>query len=109
MLDLGGPNGRELLSGEPSSATGEVVFICALATETLGMITRQLDPRSDVCVIAVDVAGTMVFTTRLGSGEMLVTEGWTPLHEIGWTLDTTLGDVMKVLTEAPAERRALLV
>ncbi len=51
---------RSLLEG-PVNRVGEVVYVCAVPTDTVGWLVAQLDPRGDAVTVAVAIADPFVF------------------------------------------------
>lgn len=80
----------------PRTRTGEVLFVCALATDHVGWLVDQLDPRGETAVFAVAVAEQFIYTTALHRGDIDdETEEWLPLSEFGWDADTTVSEIMQ--------------
>ena len=91
----------EFLGDLMPSPTGEYVFVACLATDTLGWLIDQLNPRGDVLTAVVGVADVMLAATQLASG---ITVDWPPIYELGWTREMTLQDLLQ---RRPSERPLL--
>jgi hypothetical protein len=81
----------------PPNVVGEHVFVCAVASDTLGWLFEQLDERGDAFAAAVSVADPFLFTIPLLYGEQ-ARPSTRPTYRIGtrdYTWATTLGQVMK--------------
>ncbi len=79
--------------------TGEVLFVCVLASDTIGWLMEQMDPRGDVLNAALGVAEVMVLTTQFARGE--TRPDWGSLDEMGWSLDTTMATVAADQSKTP--------
>lgn len=90
----------DVLNVEPT-ATGEVVFVMALASDTLGFFMDQLFDERDALVLCASVAEQGLFTLTLASGKAR-TEGWATPAECGWDRETT---VTQLLVDEAAGRR----
>jgi len=95
---------RRILLDAARSSTGEVAFVVALPTDTLGWLDEQLYDEDDVITIVVPVAEEHLFTPSVGTGPR---EGWTSLVERGWSAETTVSEVMQSLAGKPSEQRRL--
>ncbi|MEU4406200.1 hypothetical protein AB0F88_16890 [Streptosporangium sp. NPDC023963] len=87
----------EGLVSAPVNAVGEVVYICAVMSDTVGWIMDQLDPHGDVVNVAVSVANLMVVTLPFAYGEAVAPEGMVSLGAKSYTLETKLTDVIQDL------------
>ncbi|GIG61412.1 hypothetical protein Lfu02_57840 [Longispora fulva] len=83
----------ELLSG-PRTRTGEVLFICALATDRLGDLADQLHGSGDVAAIVAPVGEDMIWSARLANADDLLEEGHPPEYW-GWSRDMTIAELMR--------------
>jgi hypothetical protein len=64
------PEQVDALLSAPANRVGEVVYVCAVAADTLGWLGAQLDPRgSDTVMIAAAVGETLLFTVALARDE----------------------------------------
>lgn len=76
------PEQIDALLSAPANRVGEVVYVCAVATDTLGWLGAQLDPRgSDTFMIAAAVGEALLFTVALArdeeraeAGDLLITQ-----------------------------------
>ena len=83
---------RSLVSDFSTNAVGEVVYLCAVPSDTLGWIAAQLDPDGDSAVIAASIADEFVFTAGVHVGR----EGTHLLHgRTEHDADTTVGDILR--------------
>lgn len=81
----------------PTNKVGECVYVCAVATDTLGWLFEQLDERGDAFAAAVAVADPFLFTVPLLYGDQARPTARST-YRIGardYTWSTTLGEVMK--------------
>jgi predicted RNase H-like HicB family nuclease len=86
------PTQREDMLDVPRTPSGFVLFVCALPADTIRWITEQLDPRGEVAVVVAPVAEEWVWTSYLANvGDW---QDWRPLEHWGWTLDTTVAEMM---------------
>lgn len=81
---------------------GEVVFVAAVPSDTLGSLMDQLYEADDALVICAAVADRGVFTMTMASGRHEL-EGWDTLDRYGWSRETT---VSQLLVDAARGRRA---
>jgi hypothetical protein len=84
---------RSLLEGPPNRV-GEVVYVCALPSDTIGWVAAQLDPRGEAVRVAVAIADLFVFTVPIMSGAATQVAGES-IGERGYTLETTLGELVR--------------
>ena len=85
---------RSLLEG-PVNRVGEVVYVCAVPTDTVGWLVAQLDPRGDAVTVAVAIADPFVFTVPIVSGDGAVDLAGVSVHARGYSLETTLGELVQ--------------
>jgi hypothetical protein len=86
------PTQREDMLDVPRTPSGLVLFVCALPADTIQWVTEQLDPRGEAAVVVAPVAEEWVWTSHLANnGDR---HDWKPLEHWGWTLDTTVGEMM---------------
>ncbi|WP_181312504.1 hypothetical protein [Nocardioides campestrisoli] len=81
---------------EPS-ATGEYVLVACLADDTLGWLIDQLNPRGDVLVANLGVAGEMVAATQVSTEADV---DWPTVEELGWKRSMTLSELLVSATKA---------
>jgi hypothetical protein len=89
------PAQAESLIAGPSNRVGEVVYVCAVPTDTIGWLVDQLDPRGDAAVAALAIAETFVFTIALAYGDGALQVSGDTLGELGYTTDTQLAELMR--------------
>lgn len=89
----------------PRGRTGSALFICCIATDRLGWVMDQLDPRGEVAAAVTCVAEDLIYSAYFASG---VDElDWRSVDDWGWTRDTTIGEM--IMTEAGSRRQPALV
>jgi hypothetical protein len=96
---------REDMFDAPRTPTGEVLYICAVPTDTVRWLVEQLHPDGDGAVAAVCVADDMIWAAHFyvsGSGD------GQPLEHFGFSLDTTLSEIMQSQVIANRPRRILV-
>lgn len=82
----------------PTNSVGECVYVCAVATDTLGWLFDQLDERGDAFAAAVAVANPFLFTLPLVYGKRQAKPSNRTTVRIGtrdYTRKTTLGQVLR--------------
>jgi len=82
----------DLLSS-PRTRTGEVLFISAVASDTLGELAAQLHPSGDAAVIVCSVADNFIWTFHFTNSEEL-DEDARSLVDLGISESTTIGEIM---------------
>jgi hypothetical protein len=85
---------RSLLEG-PVNGLGEIIYVCALTTDTIGWLAAQLDPRGDAVTVALAIADPFVFTVPIASGDGAVAMAGVSIRDRGYTLETTLGELLR--------------
>jgi predicted RNase H-like HicB family nuclease len=85
---------RSLLEG-PVNGVGEIVYVCALSTDTVEWLIAQLDPHGDAVTIALAIADPFVFTVPIASGDGAVELAGVSISNRGYTLETTLGELAR--------------
>jgi hypothetical protein len=90
-----------------TTESGEVIFVCVVASDTLGFVIDQMDERGDVVTIAAAVADNGVYTTQLGAEVTHSHPDWTTLGELGQGRDTTISELMLEMSGRRPEQRAL--
>jgi hypothetical protein len=83
-----------LLEG-PANRVGEVVYLCAVPSDTIGWLVGQLDPRGDAAVVAVAIAEPFVFTVPVTSGDGTAQVAGVSIAERGYATGTTLGELVR--------------
>jgi hypothetical protein len=64
------PEQAEDLADIPTNKVGEIVYVCAIPTDTTGWLGDQLDPRSsDAFMVAASVSESLLFAVLMGKGE----------------------------------------
>jgi hypothetical protein len=56
------------LRGAPANALGDIVYVCAMPSDQVGWLARQMDPKSDWLTAVVSVADEMIWTFSFGTG-----------------------------------------
>lgn len=85
---------RSLLEG-PANRVGEVVYVCAVPSDTIGWLAAQLDQHGDAVVVAVAIAEPFVFTVPITSGDDLAQLAGVAIHERGYSPQTTVGELVR--------------
>ena len=85
---------REDLLSSPRTRTGEVLFIAAVASDTVRDIAAQLHPSGDAAVVVGGVADQFVWTFHLTNAEDL-DEAARPLGALGLSENTSIGEIMR--------------
>lgn len=87
---LGDPDQAPHLAARDSNALGDVVFVCAMPTDTLDWVERQMDPE-DALNMAVSVADAMIWVSTFRRGD------FQPDHSHGALPTTaTIAEVMQL-------------
>lgn len=91
---LGVEDQAEQLRAAPANSAGEVVYVCALPSDSISWLTAQTEEISDPVVVALPVAESMLWTLQLGGGRRTGagTAG------AGYPPDTTFGEIMTTFT-----------
>lgn len=79
-----------LLAGVPN-AVGEVVYVCAVPSDTIGWLEAQLDPRGDAFTAALAIADGLVLTLPFAVNDG-TRSSW---HPIPGGPETKLSEVMQ--------------
>jgi predicted RNase H-like HicB family nuclease len=85
---------RSLLEG-PANRVGEVVYLCAVPSDTIGWLAGQLDPRGDAAVVAVAIAEPFVFAVPVASGDGTAQVAGVSIAARGYAPGTTLGELVR--------------
>jgi len=89
----------------PRGRAGSALFICCVATDTLGWVTDQLDSRGEVAAAVTCVAEDLIYTAYFAAG--VDDLDWRAIDEWGWTRETTIGEM--ILSESESPRTPVLV
>lgn len=93
---------REDMSEAPRTPTGEILYICAVPTDTVRWCVEQLHHDGDGAVAAVCVAEEMIWATHFFTGADAPGQR---LEHFGFSLDTTLSEMMQSQVIANRPRR----
>jgi predicted RNase H-like HicB family nuclease len=85
---------RSLLEG-PANRVGEIVYVCAVPSDTVGWLAGQLEPDGDAAVVAVATAEPFVFTVPVVSSDGLASVAGVPVAPGGYARGTTLGELLR--------------
>lgn len=88
--------------GYQPSPDGVVTFICTLPADRLDWILEQMDPRGEVMTVCAMVTDQMIFGTTIASH--IDTLEWPSIEQIGWSAETTVGEMMTSLASGIAKR-----
>ncbi|HEX6467962.1 MAG TPA: hypothetical protein VF069_02630 [Streptosporangiaceae bacterium] len=94
------PEQAVALLAAPTNAVGEVVYICAVPSDTMGWVAAQLDPR-DAANVALIIADGLVLTMPVMPGDRGAA------YSPGTTLGAILRTVRIVRPAMPIERPAI--
>ncbi len=83
---------REDMSDAPRTPTGELLYICAVPSDTVRWCVEQLHSDGDGAVAAVCVAEEMIWATHFLTGADAPGQR---LEHFGFLLDTTLSEMMQ--------------
>jgi hypothetical protein len=100
---------REDMLDVPRTPSGLVLFVCALPNDPIWWLTEQLDPRGEALIVVAPVAEEFVWTSHLGNGVQKGDQkGWQGLDYWGWTVDTTVAEMMASQGLRSRPRRVLV-
>lgn len=100
------PEQRARLLKSPRTRTGDILFICAIPSDRIKDLARQLHPAGDAAVILVSVADEFVWASNLtNSGDLL--DGARPLDLWGLTPNATVAEMMR--SQSKSSSRSVLV
>lgn len=88
--------------------TGEASFITVVPSDTLGWLGEQLYDEDDVFTIVVAVADEGLFSTQMSSDPSRSQQGWKGYEEMGWTVETTVSEVLRTLAGKAQKERTLI-
>ncbi len=86
---------------------GDVVVVVALPSDTVGSISRQIDPSQRAVVLVMESGPEHLWVTEFGTGERSAYPNWNALGDHGWNDQTTLGEIAETLIAIPAGRGLL--
>lgn len=94
------------LADTPANKLGEIVYVCAVPTDTVGWLGDQLDPRSsDAFMAAASVSEALVFSVLMAKGEEYACGDPIPAVD-----DMTFAEVMrKVPVVGPSQPRRSMI
>jgi hypothetical protein len=101
------PTQVEEMLDAPPTRSGLLLFVCAVPSDTVRTIMEELDPRGDAAVVAVSVADEWLWTTHFAYGDEK-RPNWYSLDHWGWTLDTSVADMLRDGVVATRPRRVLV-
>jgi hypothetical protein len=93
---------REDMLDAPRTPTGGVLYLCAVTSDTIRWCVEQLHPDGDGAVAAVCVAEEMIWAAHFFTGANAPGQ---PLEHFGFSLDTTLSEIMQAQVIANRPRR----
>jgi len=85
---------REDMLNSPLTSTGDVLFICAVPSDTIAWCAGQLEADGHGAVVVLGVADQLIWAMHLYVGEARALTAHPP-EDYGWSLDTSLGEVMR--------------
>ncbi|WP_018347583.1 hypothetical protein [Longispora albida] len=88
------PGERDALLEGPTTRTGEVLFICVVASDRIGDVAAQLHPQGDVAVLVTSVADNFICSTRISNSPDLL-ENAQSAEELGFSSELTVGELMR--------------
>ncbi|CUU54407.1 hypothetical protein Ga0074812_102417 [Parafrankia irregularis] len=91
---LGVQEQAERLRAAPPNSAGEVVYVCALPSDSISWLTAQLDDVADPVVVALPAEESTLWTLQFGGGRRT----GVGTADVGYSSDTTLGEVMMTFT-----------
>lgn len=100
------PAQAEEMRRTPRNDLGEHVVVCTVPSDTIGFVVRQMAP-NDMLYVGTAVADELVLTFRLTNTQA---PGSSSLAALGLTLDSPVGDLVKLLPiEGSLEANGTLV
>ncbi|MER6554595.1 hypothetical protein ABT148_25010 [Streptomyces sp. NPDC001725] len=104
------PKQASSLAHGVANQVGEVVFVCALPSDTLGWLSAQLSEPLDAFYAAVAISDQMLLTLPFAHGEAHAGIGQTYVAGAkGYTAETTLSEIIRstrVVTPTPYQVEA---
>ena len=100
------PKQRQELLDKPTDRTGALVFVCAVAGDTLRRFADQLDEAADVLVIAAAVAEDFIWTSQIAASASH--SDWVSLESMGASLETTVGEWMRIIGTQRSNSKVLV-
>lgn len=97
----------EASSRTARTATGEVVYVCAVAGDRLSWVVGQMDDE-DAIVLVLSVADAGIWTLPFSSGTERGNE-FRSLAEWGWSEEMTLGELMHSIEAGSSAGAGVLV
>jgi hypothetical protein len=85
---------QSLLEG-PANRVGEVVYACAVPSDTIGWLAGQLEPHGDAAMVAVATAEPFVFTVPVVSDDGIASVAGVPVAPGGYAPETTIGELLR--------------
>lgn len=89
------PDQARSLGEGPTNRVGEVVYVCAVPSDTVGWLAAQLDPRGDALMVAVAIADLHALTMPFGYDEEYAKPVGLPIGGEWPATDTTIGEIMQ--------------
>jgi hypothetical protein len=96
---------RDDMFDVPRTPTGEVLYICTVPTDTIRWCAEQLHPAGEGATVAACVADEMVWATYISNG---LDPGGHPLEYFGFSLDTTVSEMMRAQVVVNRTRKILV-
>jgi hypothetical protein len=101
------PTQVEDMLDAPRTRSGLLLFVCAVPSDTVRTLMEELDPRGDAAVVAASVADELLWTTHVAYDDETRLD-WHPLDHWGWTLDTSVAEMLRDGVVATRPRRVLI-
>lgn len=92
---LSRPDQARSLLPAPRSLVGEVVYVCAVPTDTVGWLAAQIDRPGDAVVVAVAIGEDLVLTMPFNYDEEYAKQVGLPIGGEQPAPETTIGEIMK--------------
>jgi hypothetical protein len=100
------PEQRRNLLNKPTDSTGALVFVCAVASDTLRQFADLLDQAGDVLAIAASVADEFIWTSQISATGSH--PDWVSLESRGASLETTVGEWMTIIGTQHGDSKVLV-
>lgn len=91
---LASPLQREEMLNSPLTSAGDVLFICVVPSDTIAWCAGQLRTDDHGAVAVLGVAEEFIWAMHLYVGKSRALTAH-PLEHYGWSLDTSLGEVLR--------------